>query len=317
MVAYFDIENLESFLKQPKDDFFHDCLKLIKKQLDLSFNFNKEDFKKSEDLMSFSKLLSDGVGEKVIKYIPEKFPARDIKSNSHKDFSIDQLLSVYFINNKDLQKLKDKKDILIADVGDEIEMFKLLFLKNNDYKFDRKLRIGNEFSSWANFKEFQLPHSDLIIVDNFILSDRSLVQTNLKGIITNSLFDNCRKVLNIIIFIKSRELSMNFNEVKTLINDIVSTKYTDNANITLIEHNQEHDRTILQNIVRVYSGDSFNYFLSNGNKETKGKEIHFFSIADKENYNLYKSTLIDLQKIINSSGVTITGNKESRFLIFP
>lgn len=317
MVAYFDLENLESFLKQPKDDFYHDCLKLIKKQLDLSFNFNKEDFKKSEDLMNFIKLLSDGVGDKVIKYIPEKFPARDIKSNSHKDFSIDELLSVYFINNSDLKKLKEKDDLLIADIGEEIGMFKTLFLKNDDYKFELKLRIGEEFSSWKIFKNFQTSHTDIIIVDNYILTDKSLIPTNLNGIIDNSLVDNCRKILNIVIFVKGDQMNIDYTELKTLINVLVKAKYVDSPNVTIIKHYVEHDRTILRNLLRIYSGDTFNYFLANGNKITRGKEIHFSSIADKNNYKLYKNTLSDLQTIVNNAVAgNIIGDKKSRFINF-
>jgi len=318
MVAYFDIENLESFLKQTKDEFYSDCLKLIKKQLDLSFNFSKEDFKKSDDLMNFIKLLSDGVGNKVIKYIPEKFPGRNIKSNSHRDFSVDELLSVYFINNDDLHKLKVRDDLLIADIGEEIEMFQLLFLKNNDYKFEKKLRIGEEFNNWDVFKNFHTSHVDLIIVDNFILSDKSLITTNLNGIIENSLKDGCRKILNIILFVRSNEINVDFSDLKTSINQIVTKKYTDEPKLTIIKHYTEHDRTILRNMLRVYSGDTFNYFLSNGTKNTKGKEVHFTSIADKENYRLYLETLADLQKIIDGAiSANILGDKKSRFLNFP
>ena len=45
MTAYFDIENLESYLAQPKNEAFDDSLKMIKKQLDLSFNFPRKNLK--------------------------------------------------------------------------------------------------------------------------------------------------------------------------------------------------------------------------------------------------------------------------------
>lgn len=318
MVAYFDLENLESFLKQPKDEFYNDCLKLIKKQLDLSFNFTKEDFKKSEDLMSFIKLLSDGVGDKVIKYIPEKFPERNIKSNSHKYFSTDELLSVYFINNEDLNKLKAKDDLLIADIGEEIKMFKILFLNNDDYKLERKINIKKDFINWGKITDFYTPHTDIIIVDNFILSDQTLIETNLKSLLENSLIEGCRKKLNIILFIKGDQLKIELSDLKSIVFPCIKAKYTDAPNITIIKHYAEHDRTILRNMLRVYSGDTFNYFWANGNIKTNGKEIHFSSIADKENYKLYKNTLTDLQAIVdNAVAGNIIGDKKSRFINFP
>lgn len=318
MTAYFDIENLESYLSQPKNEAFQDSLKMIRKQLDLSFNFSKEEFKKSETLLHFIKSLSDGIGNKKIKYIPEKFPSRNLKSNSHNNFSAEELLSVYFINDETLDKLKNKDDLLIADVGEEMPMFKMLFLHNDDYKFEKKLRIGSQFQSWADFNNYYCPYTDLIIVDNFILSDVSLFETNLKGIVANTLKDNIRKKINIIIFLKADQENVSFSDLKTNLKSLVEAKYTDSPNITIVKHYAEHDRTILKNHLRVYSGDTFNYFLSNGQKNTKGKEIHFVSIADRENYNLYLDMLADLQKIIkNVKATDIIGDKVSRFLNFP
>lgn len=318
MTAYFDIENLKSFINQPKNDLFNDSLKLIKKQLDLTFNFEKEEFKKSDELMNFLKILSDGVGDKIIKYNKDKFPVRNIKSNSHKDFSNEELLSAYFIDDTTIDKLKNKHELLIASVGEEMELFKMLFLHNNDYKFEKKLRIGTEFTSWNDFNQFYCPYIDLIIVDNFILGDRSLIETNLKGIIKNTLKDGIRKKINIVIFLKPDTGSITFAELSSEIKHLVEEKYTDSPNVTIVQHHTEHDRTILKNFVRVYSGDSFNYFLSSGTKTTKGKEVHFVSIADSENYKLYLGMLSDLQNTINiSESKNIIGDKESRFLNFP
>lgn len=317
MVVYFDLENLNSFLQQPKNEFHSDCLKLLKKQLDITFNFSKDEFKKSEDLMNFIKIFGDGIGDKQIKYISEKFPARSLKSNSHKDFTKEQLLSVYFINCDDLEKLQSKDDLLIADIGEEMDVFKKLFLYNEDYKFEKKLRIGSQFQSWSDLSKYQTPFTDIIIVDNFILSDKGLYETNFKGIIKNCLKEGVRKKINIVIFLKPDQEHVPFEDMKSEIKKLVAERYTDNPNITIVKHYVEHDRTILKNCVRVYSGDTFNYFLSNGVKTTKGKEIHFSSIADKENYNLYIAMIDDLQKIIsNSKSENIVGDKVSRFFTF-
>jgi hypothetical protein len=317
MVAYFDIENLLSFLQQPKNDFMQDCLKLVKKQLDLTFNFKKEELKSSEVGLQFLKFLTDGQGEKKIKFCEEKFPSRKIKSNSHKDFNTNELLSIYFINDENIDSLINKDELLVAKIGDELSLFKQLFLNNDDYKFERKLRIGSDFKSWEDLYQFESPLTDLIIVDNFILGDKSLFECNLKGLINNSLKSGIRKKINIVIFYKPDADGISFVDLKNDLQTIVKEKCTESPNITIIKHYAEHDRTILKNFIRIYSGDSFNYFLSSGKKTTKGKEIHFSSIADKENYNLYIELIKDLQKIIdNSNETSIIGDKKSRFLNF-
>ncbi len=317
MNAYFDLKNLESFLDQPNNDFKHDCIRLLKRNLDVNFNFNKNELKSNERGLQLLKSFSEGVGETSLKFLENKFPERSIKSNSHKDFTIDQLLSAFFINDETLYKLKDKEELLIAEPGEELELFKLLFLNNDDYKFDKKLRIGSQFKSWNDLEQFYRPFTDLIIVDNFLLSDISLIENNLIQILKQSVKEGIRKKINVIIFIKTDHFPANFGEIKARMIEVIKNCCTDEPNITVIKHNTEHDRTIIKNSIRIYSGDTFNYFLSTGGKTTQGKEIHFSSIADKENYDLYIELINDLQKTLEiiPKG-NIIGDKQSRLLKF-
>src|SRR5690606_34355942 len=109
---------------------------------------------------------------KKINYIPEKFPIRNLASDSHNGFSNDELLSAYFINDEKLCDLSINDELLIADIGEEMTLFKTLFLNTDDYIFDRSFLIGSEFTGWNNLVTFQSPYVDLIVVDNFILSER-------------------------------------------------------------------------------------------------------------------------------------------------
>lgn len=317
MVAYFDLENLESYLAQQKNEAFEDSLKMIKRQLDLSFNFSKEEFKKSEGLLQFIKILSDGIGDKKINYIPEKFPARNLAADSSKDFSAEELLSAYFINDEKLAELSLNDELLIADIGEEMGLFESLFLNTNDYIFDRSELIGSEFTSWNNLSSYNSPYIDLIFVDNFILSEKSKFEINLKEIVRNCMRGNCVKKINIIIFVKGDELYMRYQDVKSELSQIVTQFHSEEPNVTIIKHYKEHDRTILKNFIRIKSGDTFNYFRRNGTKETKGREIDFKSIASKKNYDAYMQLLFDLQETINNSlSPNIIGDKVSRFLNF-
>ncbi|MFV0211425.1 hypothetical protein OBK22_06395 [Empedobacter falsenii] len=317
MNAYFDLENLESFLAQPNNSFKQDCIRLLKKQLDVNFNFKKEELKSKEHALMFLKSFADGVGSSTLKFSENKFPERNIKSNSHKDFTIDELLSAYFINDETLYKLKDKEELLIAEPGEELDLFRLLFLNNEDYKFDKKLRIGSQFKSWNDLQQFYRPFTDLIIVDNFLLSDISLIENNLIQILKQSVKAGVRKKINIVIFIKTDHYPANFGEIKAKMVDMIKNCCTDEPNITVVKHNTEHDRTIIKNNIRIYSGDSFNYFLSTGGKTTQGKEIHFSSIADKENYELFIELIKDLQKTLEIiPAANIIGDKQSRLLKF-
>ena len=51
MDIYIDEPNLESFLNQKNNALYKDALKLLKRQLDLRFNFSKERLKENANLM--------------------------------------------------------------------------------------------------------------------------------------------------------------------------------------------------------------------------------------------------------------------------
>ena len=68
---------------------------------------------------------------------------------------------------------------------------------------------------------------------------------------------------------------------------------------------------------RVYSGDSFNYFKSDGSNLTKGREIHYNGFADKENHKLALELISDIQKHIDKlPAEAVEGDKKSNFLNF-
>ncbi len=97
---------------------------------------------------------------------------------------------------EDIDALSNKDELLIANIGEERELLQRIFLNNVDYKFERKLRIGSDFKSWEDLEQFHSPLTDLIIVDNFILGDKSLFETNLKGLVKNSIKSSIRKKIN-------------------------------------------------------------------------------------------------------------------------
>jgi hypothetical protein len=63
---------------------------------------------------------------------------------------------------------------------------------------------------------------------------------------------------------------------------------------------EEHDRTIFTNYKYFASGDSYNYFDSNGDRITNGRYLHAHSHADKDNDADAKQFVGDMQKIIDN-----------------
>lgn len=326
MQLYIDKENLSDFVnEQSKHPLFSDCNKTIQRQLDVTFNFSKEELKTDEFLLKWFSALTEGVNDTKKEFNEAKFPDRPLKSNTYNSFDINQLSAIYLINDDKLTILKDKGAILIGDIGEEIEVFKQLFLHHNDYKFDKKLKIGSsEFSSWNDLSLYSFVTSDIIIIDSFILSDNSLIDSNLISYL-KILCSKARCKVNIVIYTNTKEANVSYAALSPSIRDAIESITGIKPNVTLIKyHDQknvesvaEHDRTIFTNYFRVYSGDSFNYFKSDGSKTTKGREIHYSSFADKENYKLAIELIADIQKHINSlTAEAIQGDKKSNFLKF-
>ena len=72
-----------------------------------------------------------------------------------------------------------------------------------------------------------------------------------------------------------------------------------NLQLVLAENEvKEHDRGIFTNYLRIKSGDSFNYFDSYGNVETKGTDITFASMTEPNERAAAKNVLYEVNKNI-------------------
>ncbi|ARV14821.1 hypothetical protein [Polaribacter sp. SA4-12] len=324
MDIYIDKANLISFIKSKSHTLFDDCNKLLKKQLNVYFNFPKSDLKESPLLLNWITTLSQGMGEiNVIKF-DYKEPVRPLKSNSSNDFCSNKLTSVYLLEDDETEKFKNSGCVLVGKVGEEIQILNKLFINQNDYDFERKWRInGDNFKTWSDLKEYSLPLTDILIIDPFILSnkdtDTDTIDLNLINYLDVLCLESFTKA-NIIIVTDPNRSSYTFDEIKKKITCKLSTQLGKRPSFTLIFTKREHDRGILTNYERIYSGDTFSFWNNRGQKITKGREISYSSLAKKENHDLAIKLVEDIQQTITflnkNNPDYIQGDKISNFLNF-
>lgn len=326
MDIYIDKQNLVSFVKSKENLLFQDCNKLLKKQLNVYFNFSKDELKESELLLNWVTTLSQGVGEHTFIKFDVKEPKRPLKSNSSNDFCENKLSSVFLLEDDETKKFKNSGSVLVGEVGEEIEILKKLFINQNDYLFERKLRINGEgFKSWSDLENYSLPLTDIVIVDPYITSDASLFSSNLEVLLKTLVVKSNSKV-NIVIY-TNKDNSIPYDEISKVVRAAVKKNTNVGPKFTLVTYKDirgqdskaEHDRTILMNYSRIYSGDTLNYFDSTGKVITKGRELSFSSLANYENFNLSRELIKDLQKNIDffkKNNSNIEGDKVSNFLNF-
>lgn len=322
MDLYFDKENLESLMMNHSHELFNDILKVIKNQLNVYLNFGKDDVISSEALIAFYKLSTSGVGTSSMKFLDDEiFPPRPLKSNSANTFNTSQRSSIFLINDDDNEKLKSAGSILMGGVGEEIEVFRQIFLFLDDYLFDRELRIGSpEFNSWDCLKPYITPLTDIIVIDPFIFKNSEpepeTIDVNLIKWLC-CLCEKARTKVNIVIVHNPNEKSYELIDIKHRIVDSLGSVLGKKPLVTFIGSYREHDRTIITNYMRI-TGNTFTYWSVSGRKITKGKEVVLKSLARRQYHDNALNAIHDIQNILDdvSGDGSIFGDKSSNFLHF-
>lgn len=324
MDIYIDKENLLSLINSKAENLYVDCIKTLKKQLNVFFNFPKTDLKEDIKLMSWYADFSQGVGQDNTFVFGEVFPMRPLKSSTYKNFNSNQLSSVYLINDERFDALNNTGTLLMSKPGEELELFNKLFLMQKDYVFEKRWRICSPtFNSWIQLSEFNLPLSDIIIVDPFILknkdTDKDTIDVNLIAYL-EVLSENICVKTNVIVFTNPNNIDVDYPELVSKIKTVFNKTTKVKPNFTLVKTSKEHDRTIITNYLRIKSGDTFNFFNKKGDRVTKGKEIEYSSLANADNHKLAKEVINDLQSHIDFLNISnpefILGDKECNYLNF-
>jgi hypothetical protein len=258
----------------------------------------------NESQLRYITLLTEGRKNSKIKLDPNfKLPYKQ-KFNEDSFFQ-----SIFFINVTDenvKKKYLKNNYIPVAFLDDYMKKFKeLVFLEKPKGKSVRK-KTGN-FNSWQELNDYVKHISDIVIADNYLLSDSTLLNSNFYEII--KLFYTLRSDLNLtIITYNNPKFPFSIEQLKenirmSLRNDRIKEKF----NLILLNSElKEHDRGIFTNFLRIKSGDSFNYFNSKGEIITKGTELDFYSLTSPDYFEMTKVALDALKE---SSKKTNINNK--------
>ncbi len=317
MTLYTDISNLLSLLHS-NEEMKDESTRMLNKQFDVYFNFPKEEIKNHQSILAWMQLFVQGRPATVSHRFDAFFPDRPLKSNSTNNFSSSQLMSVYLLEDENIDKLKGAGSVIVGEKSQEIQVLKSFFLGQNDYSFDRELRIGEEgFQQWEDLEQFSTPLTDILIIDPYILKNTEVESTTIDHNLIKLLEVLCcksRSKVNIVILVNPSNLSYNVDQVKDKIKTSLNAILGKKPNVTFVLSHKEHDRTVITNYLRI-TGNTFNYWNERKQKINKGKEITIKSLAKKEIYDNALKAYEDVQKIIDESP-EIAGDKISNFLQF-
>jgi hypothetical protein len=322
MNLYIDKANLTSFMSQRDHMLYSDFIKLLKNQLTVYFNFKKQDIAQSSALSAFFLMSASGAGSgNLIFQEDASFPSRPLKSTSASEFVREKLSSVLLLDDSDIDKLKNAGSMIVGGVGEEIDIFRKVCLNLDDYLFDREFRIGSlNFNSWSDLKPYATPLTDILVIDPYTFknseSERDTIDVNLIQWL-GFLCEKSRVKVNVVIVYNPAHVDYDLDETRLKIIKSLDIILGKKPCVTFVGTVKEHDRTIITNYIRI-TGNTFNYWNSQGKKITKGKEIQIKSLGRREYFENAQAAVADIQEILdsNNGGVRITGDRESNFLSF-
>ena len=312
MNIYIDKSNLLSVVHSAKKENYHDCMRMLKDNFSIYFTFAKKDIINLEqddkqDVMQWLTQMASGINSSNKEPVQweSRFPNRPLDIST---FNSEQLSSVYCLSKSSDSKLEaqlQKGNLIIACEGQEIEALSTLFFESFQYTKN----IFHKISSWSDLEKYVSPCTDIIITDLYIFSSPELYQQNIYSLIRTLAGRVKNSRVNIVIFtLKSNYNQKTKNEFEPDWDTIYSKlrKCADkhsSFNVTFVtaskQNLEEHDRTIFTNYKYFASGDSYNYFDSNGDRITNGRYLHAHSHADKDNDADAKQFVGDMQKIID------------------
>lgn len=311
MVLYIDKDNLISLVRSGDKACFAEYSNLIRKNLDIQYNFSKEDIRSNEFLAFWFSQLGSGVGG-VQEFCPPKniVPERPMKSNFTKDLDASGRSALFFLNDIDkCNAVESKCCVMVSKIGDELSKLKAVFQPDEQGEI-----LTYRITDWGDFLP-KLPLSDIIICDNHYFKDKKVYEANENEIIRVLSSIPHESPVNVVIIVKDSEvdteieLAAEQSRIKALVKKASgSTKST----VTILTTNKTHDRALITNYYRVKNGSSF-HIKHIHVKHDISAEIKTHAI--RKNHEFTVSLLNEYQDIA-SQPVKCIGDKICNYLTF-
>ncbi|MBN2864131.1 MAG: hypothetical protein JXN62_13270 [Bacteroidales bacterium] len=244
--------------------------------------------------------LTTGRGETRISSV-RKFKGFH-KNRIPKSYGIDNLFFIDEPGSEEQKRYRSANPYFFGFINDHLDAFaKLSFAGKKRSIPVRSGSSESQFTSWSTLDKYILPFSDCIIIDNYIFSQPDKVLEQNIGRILQILDKTAPSDYNILIItFHGKQKQITLKGVRKFIEGLQVRNGLRGKISVIVTRNIEHDRNIIMNYMRIYSGNSFNYFDKDGRLNDKIKtQIDFLPLIDPEQFYIASSILSDVSKEVS------------------
>lgn len=311
MVLYIDKENLISLVRSEDKASFKEYAYLTKKNLDIHYNFPKEEIKNDEHLSYWFSQLGSGVEGKHAFCPPQAVvPERPLKSNFYNSLDAAGRSSIFFLDDETkISATASRRCVIVAKVGEELMKLKDIFALE-----DNSEELSSRIESWRSYLP-QLPLTDIVLCDNFYFKDKTVYEANDNEVIRVLSTIPQSVPVNVVIIVKEREIDPQIDLVveQAKIKELVkNASNSHKSTVTILTTYATHDRALITNYFRIKHGCGF-HIKYNSIKKDVTTEVK--SHAVHKNHIITMQLLEEYQKIADSPCKCI-GDKVSNYLRF-
>lgn len=316
MKLYIDKENILAFMsnRNSDGDLFDESIRLIKKGLDVHYNFSKAEILNNQILDAwFRRVRGSGV-ENDSSFCSDESeikPERPLKSNFYIRYGSEDRSSIYLLNIEENMRntIRNKHSILIGSPGDEMGLFASLLAMND------KEQLMYKIKSWKDYCP-QMPLTDVIICDNHYFKNINVYRKNDNELI-RALAEIPKETINIVFITKEGEVDSEINledecrKIKETIAN-VSGISKGKCSVTILTTYSTHNRNIITNYYRI-KPSSCVHLKDNGLKNDVDIDI-----KPHTNFNAVKTSrdLINEFQKIAKNPVKVFGDRKSNYIEF-
>lgn len=303
MKVYFDKENYLNYLKSSRKSVLaQDTLRMIKNQLSVHLNFDTETF--SDEEFKLHEEFTEGVSREFNITHGKNVVIRPVK-----DTSFPTMDGIYLLES-DINYAKRLNSVLLGALNEETNVLSRLII-SDDYSFHAEKRIGIDVLPNKHLNINDLPFTTLVIIDRYIFKgpdpggNIGLYEYNLAQILKNIYSKKNGKTKIVFVYQVNVQVPKDnpkydegpdVNKLNEKIRRIVNKNcpapeiYFFGVPSGYID--DEHDRWILSNYLRIKSGDSLVYFDSNGQIKSDSLTIDLYSLGSRS-YRTVNQDIVD------------------------